>query len=436
MTIKAISRFIKTGGALLICVAAAVATFAQSGSTRPRRVNPAPPATTASPSSASPSSSPRAGQRSPATVDNTAAASNTTVNTAPTPRRRTNNAPATSTTTTDTSRAYDLLQQKQYGAAARAAKEIAALNPNDSEAWKIAGFAEMNLKQYEEAAADLQRALDLQRAASQEDANTVDALAQAYILTEKFDRALPLLVIATTRAGAPAPASMFYYRGVAEYQTGKAAEAERSFNAAVKANPKDAASLYYLGQLAFKGGRLDEAISMLNRATLSDPRIASAWALLTTAYLRRAASATNEAKADADYLSAVRAGESLTRQRADAETATLFAQALIGAKQFARAATVLEKVTAGDDAKGVPLYLLGVAHSRAKNFPKAIAALERAATKSPDDVNIYRELGYAYEISKQYSKALTAYERGAQLAPGDTDFKESIERVRPAAERQ
>jgi type IV pilus assembly protein PilF len=338
--------------------------------------------------------------------------------------------------TADTSRAYDLLQQKQYGAAARAAKEIAASNPNDSEAWKIAGFAEMNLKQYEEAAADLQRALDLQRAASQEDANTVDALAQAYILTEKFDRALPLLVIATTRAGAPAPASMFYYRGVAEYQTGKAAEAERSFNAAVKANPKDAASLYYLGQIAFKGGRLDEAISMLNRATLSDPRIASAWALLTTAYLRRAASATVEAKADADYLSAVRAGESLTRQRPDAEAATLFAQALIGAKQFARAATVLEKVTAGDDAKGVTLYLLGIAHSRAKNFPKAIAALERAATKSPDDVNIYRELGYAYEISKQYAKALTAYERGAQLAPGDTDFKESIERVRPAVQKQ
>jgi type IV pilus assembly protein PilF len=427
MKIKAISRFITTGGALLIFVAAA---FAQSGSTRPRRVNPVPPAATTSSSS----SSSRAGQSAtPANTDNTAA-SNTNISTA-TPRRRTGNAPVT-TSSTDTARAYDLLQQKQYGAAARAAKEIAAANPNDSEAWKIAGFAEMNLKQYEEAASDLQHALDLQRAASQEDANTVDALAQAYILTEKFDRALPLLTIATTRAGAPAPASMFYYRGIAEYQTNRTAEAERSFNAAVKANPKDAASLYYLGQIAFKGGRLDEAISMLNRATLSDQRIASAWALLTTAYLRRAAAATVEAKADADYLSAVRAGESLTRQRPDAEAATLFAQALIGAKQFARAATVLERFTAGDDAKGVTLYLLGVAHSRAKNFPKAIAALERAAAKSPDDVNIYRELGYAYEISKQYPKALAAYERGASLAPTDTDFKESIERVRPAVQNQ
>lgn len=416
MTIKSISRDIILGGVLLASVSTA---FAQSGSTRPRRVNPEP-------------TSSRADERAPAanTTNDASAPPTASVNTA----RPRANSPVS--TPTGTRRAYELLEQKQYAAAAREAKQIAAANPNDSEAWKIAGFAEINLKQYAEAASDLQRALDLQRAASQEDANTVDALAQAYILTEKFEQALPLLVIATTRPGAAPVASLLYYRGIAEYQTGKAAEAERSFNAAVKANPKDAASLYYLGQIAFKGGRLDESIAFLNRATLSDARIASAWALLTTAYLRRAAAATVETKADADYLSAVRAGESLTRVRADAETSTLFAQALIGAKQFARAATVLERVTTGDDAKGVTLYLLGVSHSRAKNYPKAISALERAAAKTPDDVNIYRELGYVYEVSKQYGKAFEAYQKGAALAPADTDFKESVERVRPFAQKQ
>ncbi len=418
MTTKSIPRLLITGSAVLLFAAAA---FAQSGSTRPRRVNPA--------------SQPSLTEQSAPATTNNAPAPTANVNTAP-PRRR-SNIPAGNASAGDTARAYELLQQKQYEAAARAAKQSAARNQNDSEAWKIAGFAEMNLKQYGEAANDLQRALDLQRAAAQEDANTVDALAQAYVMTEKFDRALPLLVTATTRKGATAPdAIMLYYRGMAEYQTGKAADAERSFNAAVKVNPKDAASLYYLGLIAFKGGRLDDTIALLNRATLNDARIASAWSLLTTAYLRRAAASTVEAKADADYLSAVRAGESLTRVRTDAEAATLFAQALIGAKQFARAATVLEKVTTGDDAKGVTLYLLGVAHSRANNFPKAIAALERAASKTPDDVNIYRELGYAYEISKQYAKALTAYERGAILAPADTDFKESVERVRPVVQKQ
>ena len=342
----------------------------------------------------------------------------------------------TGTTTgaaTGTAHAYSLLQQKQYAAAAKEAKQITASDPNDVEAWKIAGFAEMNLKQYAEAAEDLQRALDLQRAAKQEDANTVDALAQAYVLTEKFDRALPLLVTATTRAGAKPEPIMLYYRGIAEYRTGKPADAERSFNQAVKANPKDAAALYYLGQIAYENNRLDEAIAALNRATVNDARLAAAWALLTSAYLRRAASATVPAKANADYLSAVRAGEGLTRIRTDAEAATLYGQALIAAQQYARAATVLDRVATSSDVKGVTLYLLGVAHSRAKNIPKAIAALERAATKTPDDVNIYRELGYAYEVSKQYAKALAAYEKGAQLAPDDADLKGAVERVRPFA---
>ena len=154
---------------------------------------------------------------------------------------------------------------------------------------------------------------------------------------------------------------------------------------------------------------------------------------MTSSYLRRAATSTDPAKAEADYLSAVRAGEGLIKLRTDAEAITLFGQALIGSKQYARAASVLERATKSQDASGVTFYLLGVAHSRAANFPKAIAALETAAKKSPEDVNVYRELGYAFEVTKQYAKALAAYQKGAELAPADADFKESIERVKPFA---
>jgi tetratricopeptide (TPR) repeat protein len=142
---------------------------------------------------------------------------------------------------------------------------------------------------------------------------------------------------------------------------------------------------------------------------------------------------TDPAKADADYINAVRSGEALIKLRTDAEAITLFGQALIGSKQYARAAAALDKAAASQDANGVTFYLLGVAHSRAANFPKAIAALEAASNRSPDDVNIYRELGYAHEVTKQYAKALAAYQRGAALAPNDPDLKESIERVKPFA---
>lgn len=333
----------------------------------------------------------------------------------------------------DTTRAYQLLQQKQFAAAAKEARAIAEQFPNDSEAWKIAGFAELNLKQYAEAVRDLEKAVELQRAAKQEDPNTADALAQAYVLAEKFDKAVPLLVTATSRSGAKPDAQMLYYRALAEYKTGKLTEAERSFNEVVKLNPKDSLSLFYLGQIAISRNDLDGAIAHLNRATVNDPRLGAGWMLLTTAYLRRASTQTQPAQAEADYLSAVRAGEGLIKIRTDAEAVTLFGQALVGSQQYARAAAALERAAAQADATGVTFYLLGVSHSRAKNFPKAITALQTAAAKSPNDVNVYRELGYAFEVTRQYAKALSAYEKGLGLLPNDPDFKEGAERVRPFA---
>lgn len=435
-----LQRTLALFASLLILTALTVQ--AQSGSTRPRR---------ATSSRAQKTAATNETTKSPDTLldvepANSGTTSSRRRNTTPA-RDETSDAPLLNTTAStpvapvagvatasaDTSHAFSLLQQKQYAAALKEARRITESNPNDSEGWKIAGFAEMNLKQYAEAASDLQKALDLQRIARQEDPFTLDALAHAYFLSEKFDSALPLLTVATARQTPKADAITVYYKGVAEYRTGKAADAERTFNSIVKDNPKDAGALYFLGQIAFERNDFDSAIAALNRATLADARSAAAWNLLTIAYLQRAGSASAPEKASADYLSAVRAGEGLTRIRTDAEANMLFAQALIAAQQYLRAATVLERIATGANAPAAALYLLGVSHSRAKNFPKAINALERAASKTPEDVNIYRELGYAYEISKQYAKALTAYEKGASLSPNDADFKASAERVRPYA---
>jgi len=356
------------------------------------------------------------------------------------PARPVGDAPTTTTTnaattsaTPDTTHAFQLFQQHQYAQAAKEAKAIAAADPTNSEAWKLAGFSEFYLKQYQAASDDLQKALELQRKAGPEDPNTVDALAESYTLAEKFDLALPLLVKITSRPGAAPDAQFLYYRGLAEFKTGKLEDAEKTFNAAVKANPKDAASLLFLGQIAIARKDLDTAISVLNRATTNDPRQTSGWSMLTSAYLRRAQAATDEAKAAADYLGAIRSGEALTRLRSDEEALGLYARALIGAQQYARAASVLEKAAATDNVQGITLYLLGLSYSRANNFPKAIATLERAVAKTPNDVNSYRELGYDYEKTKQYPKAFATYQKALTIAPDDADFKEALERMRPFA---
>lgn len=412
-----------TLGALFLLAAAAV----QAQSTRPRRANrqtSQQTKTTADDPLLRPEPQPSPTARRTSANDSlldvqpVKPVANTVANTAP---------------SADTKHAYLLLEQKQFAAAAKEAKDLAGQHPNDPEAWKIAGFAELNLKQYTEAVSDLEKAVDLQRKTNQQDPNTESALGQAYVLAEKYQEALPLLTAAINRNPSQPDALMIYYRGISEYKTGKTAEAEKSFNQVVKLNPKDSLSLFYLAQINLAKNDLDGAIANLNRATVNDARLTGAWTLLTSAYLRRAATSNDSAKADADYLSAVRAGEGLIKLRTDAEAVTLFGQALIGSKQYTRAASALERATTAPDATGVTFYLLGVAQSRATNFPKAIAALETAAKKSPDDVNVYRELGYAYEVTKQYAKALAAYQKGSSLAPSDPDLKESIERVKPFA---
>jgi tetratricopeptide (TPR) repeat protein len=331
------------------------------------------------------------------------------------------------------SQVYELLRRREFASARKEAKRLSESHPGDSEAWKLAGFAALNLKLYPEAAADLQKALDLQSSSREEDPNTIEALAQAYVLSEEYVRALPLLVRAINGKGSQPDALLLYYRGIAEYKTKHFNDAERSFNLVLTLNPRDALSLFYLAQIALSRNDLDAAIANLSRATVSDPRLTGAWRLLTSAYLRRAATKNNPAQAEADYLNAVRSGEGMIKLTPDTEALILFGQALIGAKQYARATATLERVIMQTDTTSVAFYLLGVAHSRSQNFVKAIAALQTAATKSPDDVNVYRELGYAYEVSRQYAKALEAYRKGLNLLPNDPDFKESINRVQPFA---
>ena len=414
-----VQRFISVGAIFLLAAAAI-----QAQTTRPRRTNRQTTQTTTRTPAEDPLLRP---EPTPSPTARRSSSNDSLLDVQPVRPVANTVAPA------DTKHAYLLLEQKQFAAAAKEAKELTVAHPNDPEAWKIAGFAELNLKQYTEAVSDLEKAVDLQRKAKQADPNTESALGQAYVLAEKYQEALPLLTAAINREPNKPDAIMIYYRGISEYKTGKVADAEKSFNQVIKLNPKDSLSLFYLAQIALGKNDLDGAIANLNRVTVNDARMVGAWTLLTSAYLRRAASSTDQAKADADYLSAVRAGEGLIKLRTDAEAVTLFGQALIGSKQYARAAGALERATTAPDATGVTFYLLGVAHSRATNFPKAIAALETAAKKSPDDVNVYRELGYAFEVTKQYTKALAAYQKGAALAPSDPDFKESIERVKPFA---
>src|SRR5437588_10735294 len=153
-------RFVVAGFLLATTVAA-------SAQTRPRRVKPAPTPTPDSLLGPEPKPAPVANRNAPLLDVK--------------PTKPVGDAPVSS----DTTHAYQLFQQKQYADAAKEARLIAKADPTNAEAWKLAGFSEFFLKQYADAAADLQKALDLQRSAEQEDSHTVHTLAESYVLGER-----------------------------------------------------------------------------------------------------------------------------------------------------------------------------------------------------------------------------------------------------------
>ena len=139
----------------------ALAGFVSAQSSRPRRVKPAP----------KPAEEPLLRPEKTATARSSSSNPNAPLLTVqpvqPISNPNANDGPSSTGTTdatsspSDSSKAYELLQQKQFAAAAKEAKAVAANDPSDAEAWKIAGFAELNLKQYTEAASQLRLTIAL-----------------------------------------------------------------------------------------------------------------------------------------------------------------------------------------------------------------------------------------------------------------------------------
>ncbi|MEO6392904.1 MAG: tetratricopeptide repeat protein, partial [Pyrinomonadaceae bacterium] len=252
-----------------------------------------------------------------------------------------------------------LFEKGQFNESLKVARTLIAANDKDSDAWKLAGLSELNLKKYPDAVSDLEKTRDLQKAESKQDKIAEDGLAEAYFLNEQYDKALPLLTAATNRAGETPRPYLLQIRGVAELKGGKVDAAAATFAAAVKANPTDTISLFYLGKMAFEKKDYTGAIANFNRVTAINANDQAAWKYLIYSYLTRGQGASADAaKADADYLGAVRASEGLIKVNQDEDAQLLRGQALFYAKQYPQAIVALEKAATSPSVKGETLIFL------------------------------------------------------------------------------
>ena len=335
---------------------------------------------------------------------------------------------ATSIYAQDWERAVSLFNQKQFRPAMREFHAVLKLNPDYWQAWYYIGaghfqlqsyedsidafqnylkgavkdekaqatanyyigFSEYQLKQYDKAIPAFVRYIQLSDKLQQKvDVTARAALGRAYIFTERYNEAIPVL---TTSA--------------AEMKT-------------------NATNYYFIGYAQQKLGRSDLAVAALNQGLAIAPQDVDTLTLITDIYLTQTRQNPAAAK------QAIVTGEKLLLVRNDERTWGVVGQAYLIDKQYAKAAPLLDKYARAHMDSGPAWHSLGIALSRSSQWKPAAEALEQAVKLVPNNTGALLEMGYVYESDKQYDKALSAYERAYEASGRrDESIRASIERVK------
>jgi tetratricopeptide (TPR) repeat protein len=252
------------------------------------------------------------------------------------------------------------------------------------------GFSHYQLKQYDKAIPALSRYISVSEKLQEKlDPTARAALGRAYIFTEKFNEAIPVLIAS---------------------------------NSDMKTN---ANNYYYIGYAHQRLGRTDQAIAALNQGLVVDPKEVDILSLLGDLYLAQSKQNPQALK------QAIGVGERLLAVRNDERTWVLLGQSYLLDKQYAKAAPLLDKYARAHTDASSAWINLGIAYSRSSQWKPAAEALEQGSKLAPTNVGVLLELGYVYESDKLPEKALGAYQRAFE-ASGKTDetARASIERLK------
>jgi tetratricopeptide (TPR) repeat protein len=333
----------------------------------------------------------------------------------------------------DWEKAVSLYKQGQFRAAIAEFQNVVAEFPNHADSWKFMGLAYYQLKDYEQAVAPLERALELKRAESKTDADVLLALGRIQVALKRYDKALTYLETMTKQQ--PGVAANFYMLGVAYSNLNRVDDATAAFRAAVKLDAKDGDSWYYLGILQFRANKFDEAITALRSGVTAAPKHAEMLGLLAEVLLRRGGAEANEQKASVFFEEAVQTATKLKALRDDAASTELLGRAFLAAKKYTNAEMTLERALAMTREPSAALYFnTGLAHVQSKAWARAAEVLQQADRLNPGDVNTLYYLGFVYENLRKYPQALDAYSRAYEASGrANADIKASIDRVTPFA---
>lgn len=323
--------------------------------------------------------------------------------------------------------AISLYNQKQYRQAAKAFHTVIKANPEFWQAWYYIGVSHYNLQGYEDAVDAMNNYIKGAEKDEKGQAAGYYYVGFSHFNLKQYDKAIPALTrylqlneklkekLEPTARAALGRAYVF---------TEKYAEAVPVLTTSVTEIKDNATNYYYLAYAHQRLNQIDRAIAALNQALAISPKDVDSLSLLGNLYLAQGQQNPQALK------QAISVGERLVAVRDDDRSWNLLGQAYLFDKQYARAAPFLEKYARAHADQSAAWYNAGVAYSRSSQWKPAAEALEQTAKLAPTYLFGLLELGYVYESDKQYDKALSVYEKAYQVSGQKNETaKQGIERA-------
>lgn len=330
----------------------------------------------------------------------------------------------------DWERAVSLFNQKQFRPAIREFHTVLRANSEYWQAWYYIGAGHFQLQEYEDTIDAFTKYIQGGQKDEKAQATGHYYLGLSHYQLKQYDKAAPALAKYITLAEKTqqkveptARAAL----GRAYIFSNRFAEAIPVLTAATAENKTNANNYYYLGYAHLKLGRNDQAVAALNQGLTVDPKDADILGLLGDIYLSQIKQNPAAAK------QAISVGERLLAVRDNERAWALLGQAYLIDKQYAKAAPLLDKYAKAHPDSAGAWYNLGVAYSRSSQWKPAAAALEQAVKLAPTNTAALLEMGYVYESDQQLDKALAAYERAYEASGRkDETARQGVERVKQA----
>jgi tetratricopeptide (TPR) repeat protein len=234
-----------------------------------------------------------------------------------------------------------------------------------------------------------------------------------------------------TSAGATVSLADALKLGASHLQAGRLDEAEKVYQAILKAAPQQPEALHQCGRIAAQRGQYPEALSLLKAALLAKSDVDRYWlgyaeALLAADQPDAAHFVMSEGRkrglqgeaADAldariEPLWASRPDIALLEELDRAgQIDTLEQEARRQIERFGRVPTLVHK--------------LGVALLKQKRDTEALACLEEVKTALADNVNVWNQIGLALNHLERYDEAHAAFEKALSLKPDGVDIYANI----------